>query len=86
VKPLSVREVRMLIDLDRAMDRGEQPYVTHEGWRWAFPGELLEALGLKTGETVSRSVLYQIQVLNLRHLEEQIAAQRTAELIAEVAP
>jgi hypothetical protein len=43
-------------------------------------------LGLKTGETVSRSVLYQIQVLNLRHLEEQIAAQRTAELIAEVAP
>lgn len=79
----TVDQIKMLIVVERAMENGEQPYVVVDGQKWAFPGEILAALGLASGETVSREVCYQMQLLNLAHLKELIAEQTMEKLIAE---
>lgn len=75
---LTPEQVRMLVQIERDMEQGRQLYVVEAGNRWAFPVELLTAVGLKSGETVSVAVRYQLQLLNFRWLKEQLADQQNA--------
>lgn len=66
---LSVRDIRLLAELDRKMDSGEQPYVLIDGLRHAFSAEILAHFGIESGQTLSRSLLkplVQAVILNLR--------------------
>ena len=83
-KLLTVEEVCLLINIERDMASGKQPHVVCNGSRWAFPGEVLAAVGLEIGETVTNSVCYQLQLLNLQYLTEQIEKLKAEKLQSEL--
>lgn len=72
---LTVPELKMLVEIEKKMEAGDQPYIINNGQKWAFPVDLLRAVGLNSGEQVSNSVRYQLQLLFLEYLKEQISIQ-----------
>jgi len=72
---LTIPQVKMLVECEAGMDNGTIPYVVVDGARWAFPGELLQAVGLTSGATVSQALCYQLQLLTLQYLREKIQEQ-----------
>ncbi len=54
---LTIADIKMLAELERKMDSGEQPFVLWENQRWAFRPEILEECGVVAGQTIS-SVIY----------------------------
>lgn len=51
-------QIRMLVQCERDMDAGKQPYVTDgQGNRWPFDGKLLAHLGIDCGQRLPRIVI-----------------------------
>ena len=53
-------EIRLLAEGERKMDSGEQPHVVNEGDRVAVMPEVMEDLGLESGQTVSNAIIIAI--------------------------
>jgi hypothetical protein len=81
----TAEQLRMIVEVEQSMDAGEQPFVrcAGEGGRYAFPAEVLTALKVESGSTVSHETLIAIMRFNLRVLEDRIAYERGQELVAE---
>lgn len=78
MKDLTTEEVRMLADMERKMDRGEQPYVMNRGGRWAVPADTMEQLGLESGQTVSDFLITKILETNIANLTAEIDRMKKA--------
>jgi hypothetical protein len=83
---LSLEHLRLLVQVERQMDSGEVPWVRVEGasTRAAMRPEVMEALGLQTGQTISWPIFGEILKLNLASAEEELAFQRGQTLANEV--
>lgn len=73
---LTVKEMRMLAELERAMDAGTQPYVVHRGDRWAMDALTMEEFGLVSGQTVSGPMIMTILEARLATVTTQIAVEK----------
>lgn len=76
---LSVESARFLAELERQMDRGEQPFVVHMDQRLAVMPEVMAELGLENGQTVSSPICDAIIRANMAVMGAQLA---TAEAVA----
>ena len=65
---LTIEEIRMLADLERRMDSGEQPYVIIEGHRAAVTPLVMDEFGLESGQTVSKPIFLAMLEANLANL------------------
>ena len=72
---LSLEEVRRLALLERQMDEGTLAYVVYQGERCAMMPDVLEHLGLKSGQQVSSTIFHEIIKTNLAFLQRQIDEQ-----------
>jgi len=66
-------EEKMLVELDKRMDSGEQPYVLNEGGRWAFPAEALAEFNIQSGDSVSGEIINDLLQRQIDFCKEQIA-------------
>lgn len=82
---MTAEELRLVIDLERRIDAGEVPYVYVAGLRerQAMDRACMEALGLKTGQTVSRGLWVEILKFKIEQLDRIIAHQQVKEILAE---
>lgn len=72
--PLDV--LRGLAKQEREMDAGTQPFVRDEGGRrWSVTPEVMEQLGLVSGQTASHALITGILKATIASLEEQIKNQ-----------
>lgn len=69
-------DIRALADMERKMDRGEQPYVMNGGGRWAVPADTMAQLGLETGQTVSDFLITKILETNIANLTAEIERRK----------
>lgn len=81
----TVKELRMLVDLERKMDANEVPWVRVEGCRQRalMRQDIMNALGLITGQTISMTIYGEILRINLEQCEAEIAYERGQKLIEE---
>lgn len=75
---VSIDILRKLIELERKMDAGEQPFVVYKGDRAAFDGAVLDYFGATSGQTVSHTLL----IAMMTHRHEQDALEYSAEVLA----
>jgi hypothetical protein len=71
---LSVKEIRQLAEIERGMDSGEIPYVVYAGHRTPIVRDVLDHLGLQSGQTVSHILwvaILETMILNLRQKLER---------------
>lgn len=82
---LTLKDLQLLAECERQMDAGEVPWVRVEGasGRSMMRPEIMEALGLVTGQTISWFLFGEIARLNLEHLRAQIAYENGQKLLAE---
>ncbi len=71
---LTLDEIRMLAEQERIMDSGEQPFVldTHRN-RWSVSAEVMEELGLVSGQGVSHAIITAIVEAHLASIQARIA-------------
>lgn len=77
---LSIEEIRMLSELERKMDSGEQTYVRLDGGseRLAFSADLLEECGIVSGQSISSAILITLIKMNIANLCTKIALDKAA--------
>ena len=73
VRNFTVEEVRMLADVERRMDVGEQPYVVNTSGRLAVSPEVMSELGLVSGQSASPTLCLAIVTASLASMEATIA-------------
>ncbi len=72
----TVEDIRLLAEMERTMDSGEQPHVfDKDRHRWAVSTEIMEELGLKSGQTVNGAIIMAILEANLASLQARIAVE-----------
>lgn len=68
-----------LAQVERDMETGMQPYVRcSRDQRWAFPHELLDRLGVQSGQRVSEIMLIQLLEQNLARIEAMVTIDKAA--------
>lgn len=72
---LTIEQIRGLVQLERDMESGKQPFVVHDGLKWAYPAEVLEECDCKPGQSVSGPLLIAIMMINLKFIQEKIEKQ-----------
>lgn len=82
---LIIEELRLLAEAERQMDAGEVPWVRVEGasGRASMRPEIMAALGLTTGQTISWFLFGEIARMNLEHCQAQLAYERGQKFLAE---
>ena len=70
---LSTEEIRMLAQVERDMDAGNQPFVICHGQRWAFTSDILEDNGVESGQTVSPVIIEALLKSSIASLNAKIA-------------
>lgn len=82
---IGIKELRMLAEIERQMDRGEIPWVRVEGFtqRASIMPETMTVLGLETGQTITWFMFGEICQLQLEMCREALAKERTEKLVAE---
>lgn len=83
---IGLKELRMLVEVERQMDSDEIPWVRVEGCsaRSSMDPDVMTALGLTVGQTISWFLFGEILKINLARCEEKLAAQRSEALVSEV--
>ena len=76
VRKLTVDEIRMLADIERRMDNGEQPYVLVDGSRMAVEPDIMKELGLVKGQTISKTIALAVREACLVSLKMQLDLER----------
>ncbi len=76
---LTIDEVRMLADLERRMDSGEQPYVVTDGGRKAVEQTIMDELGLVSGQTISSTMEIAVTRAQIASLRAQLAVDRLSQ-------
>lgn len=76
-KDFTTEDIRMLAEMGRKMDRGEQQYVMNRGGRWAVPADTMALLGLETGQTVSDFLITKILETNIANLRAEIERRKS---------
>jgi len=82
---IGIKELQMLAAIERQMDAGEVPWVRVDGssHRATIRAEIMDALGLVTGQTISWFLFGEILKINLGMLQEDIAKEQARRLVAE---
>lgn len=76
---LTLEDLRMLADQERKMDSGEQPHVIDKDRnRWAVSQEVMDELGLVSGQTVSDTIITAILEANVASIQARIAVDAAA--------
>ena len=78
MKNLTIEEYRMLADMERRMDSGEQPYVIAYDERMAVEPLLMEEFGLVTGQTISSTMAIAVMEARLASLQASITLHRVS--------
>lgn len=80
-----IEMLKLLVEAEGMMDRGEVPWVRVEGTtqRRIVDADLMAALGLVAGQTITIGIALGLARLELQLLEEKIAARDAAKLVAE---
>lgn len=73
---LSDEEMRSLAQQERDMTSGAQAHVVCAGERWAFQAELLERLGIVSGQTVDRNMITELIKRSLARCQQEIEARK----------
>ena len=71
IPQLSLEEIRGLALQQREMEAGRQPFVLSDGDRFAFPLDVLQRLGLESGQVVGRVLLCEIIRTNILDLQKR---------------
>ena len=71
IPQLSLEEIRGLALQQREMEAGRQPFVLSGGDRFAFPLDVLQRLGLESGQVVGRVLLCEIIRTNILDLQKR---------------
>ncbi len=76
---LTIGEIRMLAEQERRMDSGEQPYVFDKNRnRWSVRSEVMEELGLESGQQVSDPIITAIVEANLAVCQTMVALEKAS--------
>lgn len=67
---LSIGDIRALAEIERRMDRGEQPFVLFLGGRMAVHRAIMDDLGLEPGQSVDGIICVAILEAQIRMLED----------------
>lgn len=68
--------IRILAAGERQMDAGEVPFVVNEGGRLMVTPQVMEELGLETGQTVSNQICIAICEANIAALNAQLETEK----------
>jgi hypothetical protein len=68
----SDEDISMLAEVERRMDAGDTPYVILNGERVAMFQDVMDDLGLKKGQTITRVIFHHILLKNLAKCEAQL--------------
>ena len=75
-RKLTIEDVRMLAERDRDMASGKLPPVLDKDRnRWAVSPEIMEELGLQSGQSVSDAIITAIQAASLASLQARFAVE-----------
>lgn len=77
---LTLDQIKILADLERKMDSGEQPFVQTSHGRMAFRQELLDECGIKSGQSVSTAMVHTLMQMSLASLQVQIITDNMKKL------
>ena len=77
---LTPDQMKILADLERKMDSGEQPFVQTSHSRMAFRQELLDECGIKSGQSVSTAMVHTLMQMSLASLQVQIITDNMKKL------
>lgn len=69
----SIDDIRALAEIERRMDRGEQPFVLFLGGRMAVHGAIMDELGLEQGQSVDDIICVAILKAQIRMLVKATA-------------
>lgn len=73
---LTPEDMAGMAQLEHAMDEGTQTYVRCTRQRkWAFPAEMLEEIGIVSGQQVSDALLLYLLEQNVAYIQTKIALQ-----------
>ena len=74
---LTIKDIQMLAEQERRMDSGEQPHVldTHRN-RWSVSSDVMEELGLVSGQAVSVTIITAILEAQLASIQARIALDK----------
>ena len=76
---LTIEDIRKLAEQERKMASGEQPHVLDKDrTRWAVSPEIMEELGLKSGQSVSGAIITAILEANIASIQARIAVDAAA--------
>lgn len=78
--PFTIEQLAMLAKVDRDMDSGKQPYVYNRGERSAFSDELLNRFNIKSGQSVSDSIITKLTRAALKEVQQQIRERKSVSL------
>ncbi len=72
----TTEQIRMLAEVERKMDAGEQPFVLYGGHRLAVNPATMAHLALAQGQTISDAIALAVAKHNVEMIEAEIAARR----------
>ncbi len=73
---LSIDQVRDLAKCERMMDSGEYPFVNGPSGRLMVSSEVMDELGLVTGQTISFDIMGAILEAHLASIQARIALDK----------
>ena len=73
---LTVEQIKMLAKAEVMMDRGEKPFVIFGGNRMIMDDQVMEKLGLQSGQTINWDIFGAIQQENLQRVQLEISLAR----------
>ena len=75
----TIEDIRMLAEMERKMDSGEQPYVLDSDRnRWAVIPEIMDELGLESGQSVNGAIITAILEAIIASIQAHIAVDAAA--------
>ncbi len=75
----TIEDIRMLAEMERKMDSGEHPHVLDKDRnRWPVSPEIMEELGLVSGQTVNGTIITAILEANIASIQARIAVDAAA--------
>ena len=69
----NIDEIKMIAEVERKMDSGEQPFVMFSGQRVAVPQTTMDVLGLAQGQTINHTIFMAVLQANLADCQAAIA-------------
>jgi hypothetical protein len=70
-------QIRVLAEVDRDMGSGKQPFVLDsKGFRFAFPAQVMQQVGVESGQTACESVIIALMQANLAMVRYQALLEK----------